>query len=399
MDLLEVFANHGIEQEIGESISVTTHSYIEASLCERFTQATVFAWVSASNYARIYHLEHVEAERRFLPWPVLPHIMTEIIWDTFFVYALLRDHNEHSVALMMSNEGDWAGHLEGEQGQEYWNHIFVMDGVTVSHLCCNVHDCKFPLPNQCAQFCKEAHQNLNTLFQLRKHLERHGLVVSNEVSNIDLEDSENNSGNLQCPQKSDSGDAPQIKITLNRRRTHNEQLCMATYSVVLGRAMFYGSEGINSTCLFLRHLFPTEASMPQVIFYDNAYSLKKHILAINDHHFDNCLLPVDVFHARTKHKDSDEFCGCYCNPALFPDLLVKGKWRFNSSATEMTNTWFGSFRSITRKMREDCFDFLLDEVINQHNRASVQDLADKGFNPCLLHHDILLPIPVNTVNT
>ena len=38
---------------------------------------------------------------------------------------------------------------------------------------------------------------------------------------------------------------------------------------------------------------------------------------------------------------------------MFPDLIVNDKWRFNSSAAEVTNAWFGGFQSIVREMRVD----------------------------------------------
>ncbi|KAH9841977.1 uncharacterized protein C8Q71DRAFT_700908, partial [Rhodofomes roseus] len=53
---------------------------------------------------------------------------------------------------------------------------------------------------------------------------------------------------------------------------------------------------------------------PDFIFFDNACKLKKHIDTISDHHFDNCALPVDVFHMNSNHKGSDALCGFFCNP-------------------------------------------------------------------------------------
>ncbi|ETW77163.1 hypothetical protein HETIRDRAFT_243706, partial [Heterobasidion irregulare TC 32-1] len=122
--------------------------------------------------------------------------------------------------------------------------------------------------------------------------------------------------------------------------------------VVLGRATFYGSEAVNG--LFLRTLFPTARSVPNVIFYDNNCHLKRHITRLQDQHFGTCALPVDVFHMKSKHKESDDFCGQHCNPALFEELM-------------MTNAWFGGFHSIVREMRRDQYDFFLDEMIRRRN--------------------------------
>ena len=93
-----------------------------------------------------------------------------------------------------------------------------------------------------------------------------------------------------------------------------------------------------------------------------------------------CALPVDVFHMKSKHKESDDFCGQYCNPALFEELMVGGKWRFNSSAAEMTNAWFGGFHSIVREMRKDHYDFFLDEMIRRRNAMIVRSLCARGVS-------------------
>lgn len=44
-----------------------------------------------------------------------------------------------------------------------------------------------------------------------------------------------------------SGPKAKIKARLGRSWTHNEQLCVATCGVILGRATFYGSEAVNGT--------------------------------------------------------------------------------------------------------------------------------------------------------
>ena len=80
---------------------------------------------------------------------------------------------------------------------------------------------------------------------------------------------------------------------------------------------------------------------------------------------------------KSKHKESDDFCGQHCNPALFEELMVDGKWRFNSSAAEMTNAWFGGFHSIVREMRRDRYDFFLDEMIRRRNNMIVHGLMSR----------------------
>lgn len=109
--------------------------------------------------------------------------------------------------------------------------------------------------------------------------------------------------------------------------------------------------------------------------------MKRVIQSTGTTHFQRCALPVDVFHMKSKHKESDDFCNRWCNPALFPDLISNGKWRFNSSAAEMTNIWFGGYQAIVRDMRVERYNFFLDEMIKRRNRMIVGDLRHRGKRP------------------
>jgi hypothetical protein len=120
-------------------------------------------------------------------------------------------------------------------------------------------------------------------------------------------------------------------------------------------------------------LFPTKASLPQVLWHDNNCKIVAMLNADeaddpNKHYFDDCALPVDVFHFKSKHKESDEDCGRNCNPYLWPELRTKeDNWRFNSSAAEQTNVWMKGFQSIVREMQANRYDFFLDEMIKRWN--------------------------------
>lgn len=93
---------------------------------------------------------------------------------------------------------------------------------------------------------------------------------------------------------------------------------------------------------------------------------------------------------KTKHKDSDDFCGQHCNPARFPDLVVGNKWRFNSSAAEITNAWFGGFQAIVREMRAERYDFFLDEMIRIHNQLLFKKLYHDSAHPYTIPSEWLL---------
>lgn len=109
--------------------------------------------------------------------------------------------------------------------------------------------------------------------------------------------------------------------------------------------------------------------------------MKALIDSIGDTYFDACALRVDVFHMKTKHKESDDKCNRLCNPALFKDLIVDNKWRFNSSAAEITNAWFGGFQSMVREMQVDRYNFFLDEMIKRRNRMTVHELTRRHARP------------------
>jgi hypothetical protein len=109
------------------------------------------------------------------------------------------------------------------------------------------------------------------------------------------------------------------------------------------------------------------------------------------HYFDSCAMPVDVFHFKSKHKESDSQCNEDCNPAKWPELQTgDGKWRFNSSAAEQSNVWFGEFQAMVREMDAVRYCFILDEMIKQRNRLVVDELRQKGNMPFSLPRDLLL---------
>lgn len=142
-------------------------------------------------------------------------------------------------------------------------------------------------------------------------------------------------------------------------------------------------------------LFPTKASLPGVLWHDNNCSIVKMLRNDTDKYlctyFDDVALPVDVFHFKAKHKETDLDCGANCNPYIWPELRTEdGKWRFNSSAAEQTNAWFGGFQSIVREMPVERFNFFLDEMIKRRNRTLVKDLERRGKRPARIPRDILL---------
>lgn len=199
------------------------------------------------------------------------------------------------------------------------------------------------------------------------------------------------------------------KAAINRRWTHNEQLLVRTCGVVISRATFYEAESPSNvvvsgivhdqeSCIliasqrFLLATFPTPLprAQPSYCFFDSACILLKHLSATEETRLDNIAFVVDVFHALTKHKDTDTFCQVNCNPAAFPELYNQLlEWLYNSSACEQTNGWFGQFLPIVREMGEVNYNFFLDEMIVVHNEWQVGVLEARGARPRLVPMDEL----------
>lgn len=142
-------------------------------------------------------------------------------------------------------------------------------------------------------------------------------------------------------------------------------------------------------------IFPTKASLPGVIWHDNNCRIMAMLKNDEDPHlrsyFDGVALPVDVFHFKSKHKETDIECGQNCNPYLWPELRTEdGKWRFNSSAAEQTNAWYGGFLAIVRDMQADRYNFFLDEMVRRRNQIIVQELERKGQEPYNIPREELL---------
>ena len=82
-------------------------------------------------------------------------------------------------------------------------------------------------------------------------------------------------------------------------------------------------------------------------------------MVATDLFFDDIGLSVDVFHFKSKHAVTNEFCQAHCNPAVFPELEGEnGKpWYFNSSIAEQTNVWLGGYHAICHEMLVDKYNF------------------------------------------
>ncbi|TFY58442.1 hypothetical protein EVJ58_g6411 [Rhodofomes roseus] len=217
-------------------------------------------------------------------------------------------------------------------------------------------------------------------------------VGSDELEDDQLE-AEIMDAAAECEGKSSDGNV-RIRAQFGRRRTHNEELCVASCGIILGRATFYGSEAVNGVLLFWRQLFPTQRALPNVLWHDQncrLWSMLMNSDAETRQFFDGVALPVDVFHFKCKHKETDIVCGTHCNPYIWPELHTSdGRWRFNSSSAEQINNWFSKYQAIVREMNVDRYNFFLDEMIKRRNRMMVKELERKGARPYSIPREELL---------
>ncbi|KDQ56789.1 hypothetical protein JAAARDRAFT_59037 [Jaapia argillacea MUCL 33604] len=409
--------------------------YFDTNLCERFQYMMVCTWASATNCACVYNLESPSTASRLpVPWSYSLEMDCENVWDGFFLYSLLLDCDDHHTTLSLDHNGPsqairLSQVIEARNavmvgpGQPHWNHAY--------DLCCELRT----LPNgesstycdnhsglsskcvvvECPNFVESGHQTCtaaehralelqhnkqnHAMFQLQQRLKRLKIAQTEDllrtedggsIAADELASQSTDGINDQCSGKPDDGNR-KFHAEFGRRRTHNEELCVATCGVILGWATFYGSEGPNGVQIFYCTLFPTSESLPGVIYHDNNCNVKKVIESEKDTHFQRCALPVDVFHMKTKHKESDDFCNSHCNPINWPELTTTdGQWRFNSSAAEITNAWFGGFQAIVREMRVDRYNFFLDEMIKLRNEFIVMDLRRRHKAPYNIPQEELL---------
>lgn len=109
------------------------------------------------------------------------------------------------------------------------------------------HENATPGKQTCSEPSHRALEDPNgrsALFILQRRLERlRTSTLQNEGTGVTEELTEYDADG-ECPSKSDEGNT-KPRARFGRRRTHNEQLVVATCGVILGRATMFGSEGID----------------------------------------------------------------------------------------------------------------------------------------------------------
>ncbi|KAG6834471.1 hypothetical protein H0H93_009450 [Arthromyces matolae] len=233
---------------------------------------------------------------------------TEDVWNGLFLYWLLVDCQENGLRLELDHgASSQAQRLErplharnlrmSGPGQEEWNHAcddccwidntdqqnlrvlrsVVVDGTDLQRITCEVHDCTNTLGSLRDFFCPE-HQYLSVycvvdsckalagdgfktcadkdhrkmeedknlqnkaMFRLKRRLMR----LQNLRPELNIADvlGDDDDDDELCNGKPESGNRPR-RARFSHRLTHNEELCVASCGIILGRATFYGSEAPN----------------------------------------------------------------------------------------------------------------------------------------------------------
>ncbi|KAI1784804.1 hypothetical protein LXA43DRAFT_901026, partial [Ganoderma leucocontextum] len=327
-------------------IQVAQHYFIAADVCEMFANLMTISWTSASNCAKFYNTSLAPphfADLLPLDWGYKFKLTTEQVWDGFFLYSLLLDHQERSTSLSLPHvAGSQAERLSGalqdrnlrmaRPGQKYWSHAcdrccwvdskdaegneyavrsVVTDGVGIGHPCCGIHDCKNPvMRTKGSRYCEQhaskedecavidcalpredgfrtcstpSHRRLDdilrlenkAMFQLKNRLDRLNTLQSAKhiYSTVLMPPAEDDAeitirnDEVECEEKSPEGNK-RLHALFGRRRTHNEELAVASCGVILGRATFYGSEAVSGVLDFWKFLFSTKHSLPAVLWHD-----------------------------------------------------------------------------------------------------------------------------------
>ncbi|KAI5833692.1 hypothetical protein K523DRAFT_218645, partial [Schizophyllum commune Tattone D] len=413
-------------------IHVQEQTYVERDLVLYFEQEMAFQHASAAALAQVYNATLNQAGVRMRS-RLQVDITADIIYDAFFIHALLRDcalrdeqlslphhgphHRRLDEALLARNTRMWG------TGQKQWAHTckvctelsydsqgrprmfraVVSDGVTCGYPCCSVDKCRVVLDSPKDLYC-HLHAYLTEICFMRgcsaprlpdgrscanpDHIARRkGMAIEGSSSQRQADGAQvkDRLGDLLSDRRRK---APAI---LRRHWTHGDQLQMYTCGVIISRVPLYHTESVHGAVSAWMLTWPPRhrKALPSVIFYDKNCQVLEHLRAQGSTYFDLTGLPVDVFHYSHKHSEDDTFCRDHCNPANFPGLLVAGKWRFNSSKAEQNNVWYGGFQAITNEMSAYRYNFYMDEMVALYNEHIVDILERQGAEPMFLPSELL----------
>ncbi|KAG1841134.1 hypothetical protein DFJ58DRAFT_666720, partial [Suillus subalutaceus] len=321
---------------VPDIIHVGGHQFVETAVIRMWRTMNVVSWSSMSNCARLYNLA---LSHQAVPPDDFPYSFSlsgDHVWSGIVQLSLLEDLLCRGETLAVQHSGLHRDRFTAAiqvrnrriqyYGQEELCHycskctsfydedddgkvdsklsVIVIDGVTVGHPCCSVHNCHNPLANNRDRFCL-THSSLDGVctiigcdnptipaegsstqlrtcsdpahyaveaaytergqarFQLREHLER--AHVSNpsssntrDIAVDEIDDDSPLEEDFDVNERDEvvmnAAATPQrtnrkVKAQFGCKRTHNEQLFVAPCSMIIARETFYGAEGVASVII------------------------------------------------------------------------------------------------------------------------------------------------------
>ncbi|KAF8958550.1 hypothetical protein BDZ97DRAFT_1923591 [Flammula alnicola] len=328
---------HYYDGSTPEIIQVGEHQFVERKVVNMWRTDTNISWKSFTNCARTYEIALSGPDCLPVDWTFKAALKGDHVQDGFTILSLLEDHHERNTTLIVPHTGEQADRFteaikarnariklygqkevlhrckkctriyngnDGKPIKSVW--VAVMDGVTLGHTCCAVHNCKIPLTtsrdryctahrglsNICAiKDCSEpvlegkrtcihpSHQEVECVYRLRgesrvqlqEKLKRQRVAhpndgIAQEVDVGELIDDEEEeefevdeqNPNLvhginegvsdlrgASPLPTGSATKKRISAQFGRRRTHNEQILVAPCGMILARETFFGQRRLQ----------------------------------------------------------------------------------------------------------------------------------------------------------
>ncbi|KAF4621827.1 hypothetical protein D9613_012149 [Agrocybe pediades] len=437
--LISIQAFEAITKGVPDVIQVAEHCYMERSLLEFFSMCMLFGWLFSLNCAKLYNAAIANRHADVLNNPrAFPPELTTMYRQSLLEYSGLGTSRLALQDTQVLNgfflQTDYGLRFKKEtvawKEQDRRNTLMLVmhassfllipkaaklkfilqylmglhsgiPAVLYTTAECSIEGCSMPCVDDFRTCALPEHRAKEeqyfskgkSIFQLKERLKS---VMGDKSGPSLLQDEEEDSdGPIDCSGKPETGNR-QFKSSFSRKRTHNEQFIMRPCGIILSRATLFGSESVSAVYDFAKATFPTAESTPELFIYDNSCNLDAHIKAQGYQHFQHTVFLVDVFHFRSKHRETDRHFQENCNPAMYPEIFEGDKWKINTSICEQTNRWLGGYQAILRDMEGTRFNFYLDEMVKRYNRFKVRDLEVKGYHPWNIPIEMFFPSTTQT---
>jgi len=167
---------------IPDIIQVGRHQFIERRVIELWINSMLVSWTSATNCACLYNLSLAQGKIPPADWSFNFSLTSDHVWIAFIILTLLEDLHARNQTLVVQHAGAHKDRFtdairarnirfrlynqpelrhycdrclrlygDGATARKVW--AVVIDGVTIGHPCCAIHNCHVPLTNNQHRFC------------------------------------------------------------------------------------------------------------------------------------------------------------------------------------------------------------------------------------------------------